>query len=88
MRSRRGPTAYVRVVSDHLAALGIPLEAGRDLAPSDAASSDPVIVINETLARTVWPGQDPIGKYILNGCAKERRVVGVAGDVRLFSFEQ
>jgi predicted lysophospholipase L1 biosynthesis ABC-type transport system permease subunit len=36
----------------------------------------------------LWPGQDPIGKYILNGCAKERRVVGVIGDVRHLALEQ
>jgi hypothetical protein len=45
-------------------------------------------VINETMARTVWPGQDPIGKYLLGGCAKERRVVGVVGDVRHLALEQ
>jgi putative ABC transport system permease protein len=85
----RGPSAYVRVVTDgYLAALGIPLKAGRDIAPSDTATSDPVIVINETMARTLWPGQDPIGKYVLNGCAKERRVIGVAGDVRHLALEQ
>ena len=85
----KAPTAYVRVVSDgYLAALGIPLKAGRDIAPSDTATSDPVIVVNESMARALWPGEDPIGKVILNGCAKERRVVGVAGDVRHLALEQ
>jgi predicted lysophospholipase L1 biosynthesis ABC-type transport system permease subunit len=45
-------------------------------------------VINETMARTVWPGQDPIGKIVLNACARERRVVGVIGDVRHLALEQ
>ena len=40
------------------------------------------------MARTLWPGQDPIGKYLLGGCAKERRVVGVVGDVRHLALEQ
>jgi predicted permease len=85
----KGPLAYVRVVSDgYLASLGIPLKAGRDITPSDTATSDPVIVINETMARTLWPGQDPIGRYILGDCARERRVVGVAVDVRHLALEQ
>ena len=85
----RAPSAFPRIVSDgYPAAMGIPLRAGRDILPSDNATSEPVIVINETLARTVWPGQDPIGKYLLGGCAKERRVVGVVGDVRHLALEQ
>jgi predicted permease len=85
----QSPSAFVRVVSDgYPAALGIPLLAGRDILPSDTATTEPVIVINETMARTLWPGQDPIGKYVLNGCAKERRVVGVVGDVRHLALEQ
>src|SRR5438046_2588951 len=85
----KGPSAYVRVVSDgYLAALGIPLKAGRDIAPSDTATSDAVIVINESMAKRLWPGEDPIGKSVLNGCAAERRVVGVAGDVRHLTLEQ
>ena len=85
----RGPTAFVRMVTDgYPAALGIPLRAGRDIAPSDVRASEPVVVINETMARTLWPGQDPIGKYVLNACARERRVVGVVGDVRHLALEQ
>jgi predicted permease len=85
----RNPSAFVRVVSDgYPAALGIPLRAGRDLLPSDTAATEPVIVVNETMARALWPGQDPLGKYVLGGCAKERRVVGVVGDVRHLALEQ
>jgi predicted permease len=83
------PFAFPRIVSDgYSAAMGIPLIAGRDIAESDTATSEPVIVLNETMARALWPGQDPIGKYILGGCAKERRVVGVIGDVRHLALEQ
>jgi predicted permease len=85
----RAPTAFVRVVSDgYPAALGIPLVAGRDISERDTRSSEPVILINATLARTVFPGQDPIGQVILNACAPERRVVGVVGDVRHLALEQ
>jgi predicted permease len=85
----RFPFAFVRVVSDgYPAAMGIPLRAGRDISAGDVATSEPVMVVNETMARALWPGQDPIGKYVLGPCAKERRVVGVVGDVRHLALEQ
>jgi predicted permease len=84
------PLAFVRVVSEgYPAAMGVPLLAGRDLASSDGPGAEPVMLINKTLADALWPGQNPIGQYINNGCgAKERRVVGVLGDVRHLSLEQ
>jgi len=85
----RTPLAFPRMITDgYPSAMGVPLRAGRDLAPSDTVSSEPVIVINETMAKTLWPGQDPIGKIVLNACAPERRVVGVVGDVRHLALEQ
>ena len=81
------PDAFVRIVSDgYLRSMGIPLRAGRDLSERDTSSSPHVILINETLARTLWPGQDPIGKVMkVDG---EREVVGVVGDVRHVALEQ
>lgn len=85
----RFPIAFPRIVSDgYFASMGIPLKAGRDISPSDGPNSLPVIVINETMARALFPGQDPIGKVLLNGCAPERTVVGVVGDVRHLALEQ
>jgi predicted permease len=84
------PQAFVRVVSDgYPAAMGIPLKAGRDISAQDTPSSDQVMVINETMASALWPGQDPIGKVVLNTCSQDgRRVVGVVGDVRHLALEQ
>jgi predicted permease len=85
----RGPTAFVRVVTDgYPAAMGIPLLAGRDLSERDTPSTEPVIMINDTMARALWPGEDAIGKVVLSACAPERRVVGVVGDVRHLALEQ
>jgi predicted permease len=81
------PSAFVRVVSDgYLKAMGIALIAGRDLSERDVPSSGPVIVINETMARTLWPGQSAVGR-IMRACG-ERQVVGVVGDVRHLALEQ
>ena len=62
--------------------MGIPLLAGRDFNSSDQESSTPVIIINQFLARELWPGQDPIGKSAhLNGRpGQDCRVVGVSAD--------
>jgi predicted permease len=81
------PVGFVRVVSDgYLTAMGIPIRSGRDLTERDGASDDPVILINETMARTLFPGEDAVGKIISTG--KERRIVGVVGDVRHLALEQ
>ena len=68
--------------------MGIALRKGRDLTERDTPSTTPVILINETLARTLWPGQNPIGQTILGGCGQDRQVVGVVGDVRHVALEQ
>jgi predicted permease len=83
------PSVFPRMVSDgYFAAMGIPLKAGRDISPQDTPAGEKVIVVNETLARTLWPGQDPIGKFVTNTCGFERKVVGVVGDVRHLALEQ
>ena len=83
----KAPSAYVRVISDgYITAMGIPIRAGRDLTERDSASDDPVILINETMARTLFPGENAIGKIVRTD--KERRVVGVVGDVRHLALEQ
>jgi predicted permease len=83
------PEAFVRVVSDgYFGAMGIPVTRGRDFNERDAAESNKVIVINESMAHALWPGEDPIGKVILGDCAKEREVVGVVADVRHMALEK
>jgi predicted permease len=80
------PIAFVRVVSDgYLGAMGIPLRAGRDIAEQDTPSSQPVILINETMARRLFPGESALGK-IVRACG-ERHVIGVVGDVRHLALE-
>jgi predicted permease len=81
------PNAFVRVVSDgYLRAMGIALIAGRDISERDVPTSGPVIVINQTMARTLWPGQNAVGQ-IMRACG-ERQVVGVVGDVRHLALEE
>jgi predicted permease len=86
-RDNPPPPAFVRIVSDgYLKALGIALRAGRDISEHDTATRKPVILINETFARTVWPGQDPLGQMALADV--DREVIGVVGDVRHLALEK
>jgi len=81
------PEAFVRVVSDgYFEAAGIPLRLGREFTERDRASSERVVVVNETLARTLWPGQNPVGQMITTDGG--RRVVGVVADVRHEALEK
>jgi predicted permease len=83
----QSPQGFVRVVSDgYLRALGLRLRAGRDLTPQDTPTSEPVIVISETMARTLWPGQEPLGQVMTQDGG--RRVVGVVADVRHRALEE
>jgi predicted permease len=61
--------------------LGIQLVEGRGITPADVDGAPPVIVVNETLARALWPGQTAVGKR-LRGAGGEREVVGVIRDGR------
>ena len=74
-----------QVASDGaLEALGERLVQGRAFTPADRASGQQVALVNETMARTYWPGQDAIGKRFRMG-GRDRpwvSVVGVVGDVR------
>ncbi len=81
------PHAYVHVVSEgYLEAIGMSLSAGRDFSAKDDDSQPAVILINETLARTLWPYSDPLGRKVqLYG--GERQVVGVVRDVRHLSLD-
>jgi predicted permease len=86
------PEGFVRVVSEgYRDAMGLRLVAGRDLTADDRVGAEPVVVVNETLARTLWPGQDPIGQFLMaNGIRNDgfsRRVVGVVADVRHRALE-
>lgn len=66
--------------------LGVPLLRGRFFTADDRLEAPKVIVINQALARTAFPGQDPIGQQIVTGLDESssdfQTVVGVVGDIR------
>ncbi len=82
------PNGFPRIISDgYFHAMGIPLKAGRDFTERDTKGALNVIIINETLAKTLFPGEDPIGK-IVRADNPERTVVGVVGDVHHMALEE
>jgi len=72
------------VSGGYFRALGIPLLKGRDFNELDTPDSPGALIISETLARSLWPNQDALGKRINIGLSGEtwREVIGVVGDVR------
>jgi predicted permease len=83
------PLAYPRMVdSGYLQAMRIPLRSGRDFSDHDTATSERVAILNENLARRLWPGRDPLGQQALITDNKPWRVVGVVGNVRHSSLEE
>jgi predicted permease len=75
---------FVFIVSPgYLPAMGMRLKEGRDFQWDDA---DPVVIINETVARKLWPGQDPVGRIARAG-GTDARVIGVIADVHESSVE-
>jgi len=83
------PEGFIRVVTDgYFEAAGVPLRRGREFTEGDRASSELVAVVNETLARTLWPGQNPVGHAIsINVGTRVMAVVGVVADVRHSALE-
>jgi predicted permease len=76
-----------RIVSDgYLEAMRIPLRRGRAIGAEDRGDAPKVVMINETMARTFWPGANPLGQSIKLGLRTSTlpvfTIVGVVGDVR------
>jgi predicted permease len=86
LHGERPQSEVYDVTEGYFATLDIPILAGRDFATTDTPESQPVAIINETLARTVFPGESPLGRRIsVNRLSPERpgmEIVGVVGDVR------
>jgi predicted permease len=78
---------FVYVISPgYLRAIGMRLVKGRDIRWDDNDKTMGAVIINEVVARRLWPGEDPIGRIAVVGNA-DARVVGVVADVHESSVE-
>ncbi len=77
------------VTQDYFRELAIPLIEGRLLSEQDDRNHPNVALINQTAARRLWPGQNPLGAKIHTGAPNEplRTIVGVVGDVYQYGLD-
>ena len=94
--------SYSYVAPEYFATLGIALVRGRAFTPSEVQGKAPVVMVSEALARSLWPGQDPVGKLLRIGTEQpsmsfpgERdpfiassQVIGVVRDVRSLTLRE
>ena len=81
-RPKSGGPGLSAVSNGYFETVGTRILRGRAFTPSDRAGTEPVAIVSELMAKTVWPGADPLGKCLLIGpdtppCA---RVIGVAAN--------
>ena len=90
-KSRTGFAGYRIASEDYFRMMGIPLIRGRAFDEGDGPDAPHVAVISESLAKTRWPDQDPIGRFIqfgnMDGDLRGFRIVGIVGDVRELTME-
>ena len=80
------PIPNCRIISDdYIRALGMKLVDGRALDQRDGTAAPPVALINQTMARNLWPGENAVGRRFKQGGFEERSpwitIVGIVGDV-------
>lgn len=82
---------YANVTPDFFETMRIPIRTGRTFADQDTETdAGKVVIINETLARKMWPGQNPVGTHIRSldgGTGQWATIVGVIGDFVQFNVD-
>ncbi len=84
--------AFTPASANYFETMGIRLLGGRVFSEAEMADTPAVTVINESLARRLWPGEDAVGKRLKQGAAESqaawREVAGVVADVKLNGVER
>ena len=81
------------VTSDFFETVGTRMLRGRAFTAADRAGSEPIAVINETMANTLWQGRDAIGQCLFTGQDRSSatqcfRIVGIVADARRFQLRE
>jgi len=77
---------YQSVSPDYFQSMGIPLMEGRDFNSRDHDKAPSVVVVNQSMAEIIWPGESPLGKRISFDKEDWIEVVGVIGDVHHYEL--
>jgi putative ABC transport system permease protein len=77
--------AYLVATPDYFRTMQIPVVNGRAFSAQDTEKAPNVLIVNETMARQLWPGQSPVGKRITIWRDEQfpREIVGVVGDIKM-----
>jgi putative ABC transport system permease protein len=87
------PEAHYRMVGPaYLTTFGVPLLQGRPLDERDSSGGEPVVLVNQTIAKRYWNAGSPVGEYLLlwdggDTTVRRARIVGVTGDVKHFGLD-
>jgi predicted permease len=75
---------------DYFATVGTPLVRGRLFGPTEGATTERVVIVNQTMARTLWPNEDPLDKCLVIGDGETRcsTVVGVVRDAHQYAIRE
>ena len=80
-------TNFTEIYPEYFATMGIPLRSGRDFTYDDGPGAPSVVIVNQSLARALWPKQDPLGKRLKTVSTTDdrklgwRTVIGVVADI-------
>ena len=82
------PLAFNVVGPEYFATMGVVITRGRDFDGTDRMTAPRVVIVNETMAKRFWPGQDAVGQYVqLSGeDSQKAQIVGVARDIKYYSL--
>ena len=75
------------VTPDYPSVMQIPLRRGRFFTERDTLASTPVVVIDEVMARHIFPGQDPVGRQISLVVVGPVQIVGVVGHAKQWGLD-
>jgi predicted permease len=84
------PATFSSVTPGYFETLRVPLLHGRDFSSLDTAAAPPVVIVNESLARRLWPTTDPLGQQLrmAGDDGPGREVIGVAADIRVDAWTE
>jgi predicted permease len=82
-RAEKYTIEYNHVSPEYFSVVGIPIVRGRNFTQTDARDDASVIIVTESTARRLWPGEDPLGKPLREGSGREDTVIGVAKDAQV-----
>lgn len=92
-RLKGGYPQITAVSTDYFETVGTRVVRGRAFTPADREGTEPVTVVSELMAKTLWPGREAIGECLFTGVSKDKltqcsRIVGIVADVHRYRLRE